>query len=329
MDERSVVSAVQSYSVSIKSEPKKRSTKKVNILDIQPVDLARQLTLIVFERFKLVKPYELYSTSWSKENANTMAPNVLSLIKHFNRVSDWLASEIVVCKNLKKRASLLKHFITIATTTMNYRDCETTFAIVLGLQRAPISRLSETWKSLDNNTKALWEKLTEFTSFQGNYRNYRTFMKKSLAESSILSGKNLIPYFGLYLKDLSSLEENSNFTVKGAVNFYKMRMVASVISEVIKTQSSIYNFTKDVKLLNFLSYEIPNYDEDTIWELSKSCESYSTEDATKIKASSSSDKTEILTTTSNPIFGVQKAQKSSSSSNVVHKLISKFETSKF
>lgn len=61
-----------------------------------------------------MKPIELYSSSWSKENASVMAPNVLELIKNFNRISVWVASEIVSQTNLKKRVLLLKYFISVA-----------------------------------------------------------------------------------------------------------------------------------------------------------------------------------------------------------------------
>jgi len=312
----------------------KKPSVKGKLLDFTPTELAHQLTLISFESFKNIKPLELYTQSWSKQNSNMLSPNVIEMISHFNRISQWIACEVVSQTVLKKRALILKHFISVAWAVYNYRDYENTFAVVLGLSQLSISRLSETWKNLENSSKSQWRHLQDFTNFRGNYKKYRHEMKNLLSSSKIFSGKNVLPYLGLYLKDLTSLEENSSYNKQmGAVNFYKMRMVASVITEIQKAQQSIFNFNKNLNILSYLTYEIPLLDEEAIWNMSKKCEVVSSEDATDLKGSLSKAKeVEVVKESSNPIFGIKKVDsksspKSSSKSplNVVKKLVSKFE----
>jgi son of sevenless-like protein len=48
-----------------------------SILDIAPIEIARQLTLMRFEVFKQIKPKELCDLAWTKKDALRRAPNVV------------------------------------------------------------------------------------------------------------------------------------------------------------------------------------------------------------------------------------------------------------
>ena len=53
-------------------------------------------------------------------------------------------------------------------------------------------------------------------------------------------------------------------------------MVATVISEIQQAQKSDFHFSKDIPLLNFITYGLHLLDEDRKWELSFKCEASST-----------------------------------------------------
>jgi len=127
---------------------------------------------------------------------------------------------------------------------------------------------------------------------------------------------NVMPYFGMFLKDLTLIEENTTIIhTVGAVNFFKMRMVANLIAEIQKAQKSIFNFTKNIELLSYLYYGLPRLDEDTIWKLSRVCEESSTPGTVyvsdqKYQPSNTFVKTEdVLVASSNPIFGLRTTPK--------------------
>lgn len=75
------------------------STKNLVALNVQPEDLASQLTLLDLSIFKSIRPEELSSCSWNKKNKLIVAPNVVSFTRRFNHVS--------IC-NLKKL--IFNHF---------------------------------------------------------------------------------------------------------------------------------------------------------------------------------------------------------------------------
>lgn len=63
-----------------------------------------------------------------------------------------------------------------------------------------------------------------------------------------------IPYLGMYLTDLSFIEEGTpNFTEDGGLlNFSKMRMIAHVIREIKHFQQTPYKIEMNSKVINYL-----------------------------------------------------------------------------
>ena len=85
--------------------------KITSFLDLDVKDLAQQLTLIEFRLFKAIPYVELTAQAW---NYKGKAPTVTAYIERFNEVSYWIATEVVLCPNLKKRVNILKRFIQLA-----------------------------------------------------------------------------------------------------------------------------------------------------------------------------------------------------------------------
>eukprot|EP01119_Soliformovum_irregulare_P008827 TRINITY_DN2193_c0_g2_i4.p1 TRINITY_DN2193_c0_g2~~TRINITY_DN2193_c0_g2_i4.p1 ORF type:complete len:643 (-),score=174.12 TRINITY_DN2193_c0_g2_i4:59-1987(-) len=271
--------------------------RKSTLSNFDATAIAHQLTLLCFQRFKNIKPLELHSQSWSKQNKNLTSPNVVAMVNHFNLISNLFQYEIVSQRTLKKRVAALQHVINIGWAAYGYRDYETTFTVVMSLGSFPISRLAETWKGLPTTSRQQWDLMEEFCHYRENYKMYRSHLKKNV---------NMVPYMGLFLKDLTSIDENDTITSIGAVNFFKMRKVAQVISTIQRTQQSIFNFQQNLKITSFISFEIPSCDENDLWEMSLQCEK-----ETDTERSPNQKKlldilapTPLVTTSSNPIFGL-------------------------
>eukprot|EP01114_Cavostelium_apophysatum_P012312 TRINITY_DN2741_c0_g1_i1.p1 TRINITY_DN2741_c0_g1~~TRINITY_DN2741_c0_g1_i1.p1 ORF type:complete len:655 (-),score=149.35 TRINITY_DN2741_c0_g1_i1:10-1974(-) len=296
--------------ISPESSPNTQRKMQFNMLQESPTEIAQQLTLLCLQRFKAVKPVEFFQQAWSKKDAKVLAPNILGMINAFNKITNWVCAEVLLQKVLKDRILTVKHFIDVAWAAYGYRDFETTFAVIIGLGQQPVSRLSETWKGLDHSTKQRYLKLYDFTLFTRNYKNYRKMLRGIM--SSELGG-NVIPHFSLYLKDLTILEEKTGVTkTAGCVNFQQMRTLANTINEIKKAQSSIFAFPKDVKIVLYLTTQLPNIDDDAQWFHSKRCEAESTgEDPAVLCAQSAS-------ITSNLLRNIQKNGSSAGSEVLVH-----------
>eukprot|EP01119_Soliformovum_irregulare_P002315 TRINITY_DN1259_c0_g1_i1.p1 TRINITY_DN1259_c0_g1~~TRINITY_DN1259_c0_g1_i1.p1 ORF type:complete len:637 (+),score=163.45 TRINITY_DN1259_c0_g1_i1:82-1992(+) len=271
--------------------------KKSTLTKFDATVIAHQLTLLCFQRFKNIKPLELHSQSWSKENKNLTSPNVVAMVNHFNVISNLFQYEIVSQQNFKKRIEVLKHIISIGWAAYGYRDYETTFTVVMSLGSGAVSRLAETWKGLTTTSRQQWDAMEEFCHYKENYKTYRSHLRKNV---------NMVPYMGLFLKDLTIIDENDTITAIGAVNFFKMRKVAHVIGTIQRAQQSIFNFQKDIKLTSYISFEVPLCDENDLWELSLQCERQTDMERSpnQRRLADILAPTPFVMTSSNPIFGM-------------------------
>jgi hypothetical protein len=50
-------------------------------MDIDPLEMARQITLTEFELFKAILPRECLNGAWMKKGKENSAPNVLKMIR--------------------------------------------------------------------------------------------------------------------------------------------------------------------------------------------------------------------------------------------------------
>jgi len=78
-----------------------------------------------------------------------------------------------------------------------------------------------------------------------------------------------IPYVGMYLSDLTFIEEGTpNFTPEGLLNFAKMRMIAHVIREIRHFQQTPYKIEHCPKAANYLRDPTLLLNDDELYKLS-------------------------------------------------------------
>lgn len=67
-------------------KPKKLPSKISSLVDVPPVELARQLTLIEFELFAAIRPTEIRNQAWTQPDSAKISPHVTQLTDMWNKV---------------------------------------------------------------------------------------------------------------------------------------------------------------------------------------------------------------------------------------------------
>jgi len=241
--------------------------KPNSLLDIHPVELARQLTLYESSIFRRITPLELFNQAWSSAD-ESLSPNVMKLIKNFNGVSFWVATELVMnAETLKERQQVLKRMICVADVLRETKNFNAMMEITVGLNLGPVSRLTLTWERLPQKYQAIYDNLMEFSSSLGNYRNYRAALKE------IPSHVPVLPYLAVYLRDLTFIADGNPKYLdddQETINFHRIRMEARIMQEIQKYQQHEFPFMRNTAVQTYIKKSLDDFlKESELWERSK------------------------------------------------------------
>jgi len=133
--------------------------------------------------------------------------------------------------------------------------------ISAGLNISSVSRLKFTWKSLPPKYRTLFEQLVKLTGSDRNFDYYRQVVAKC--------SYPILPYLGMFLRDLTFIEVGNKTYEGNLVNFRKMRMVANQIKEIQKYQQHSYHFERVPVIQDYLTRGMVCLNERALHKLSK------------------------------------------------------------
>nr|XP_044622962.1 rap guanine nucleotide exchange factor 2 isoform X2 [Equus asinus] len=198
---------------------------QISLLQLSTVEVATQLSMRNFELFRNIEPTE-YIDDLFKLKSKTSCVNLKKFEEVINQETFWVASEILRETNQLKRMKIIKHFIKIALHCRECKNFNSMFAIISGLNLAPVARLRTTWEKLPNKYEKLFQDLQDLFDPSRNMAKYRTVLNSQNLQPPI------IPLFPVIKKDLTFLHEGNDSKVDGLVNFEKLRMIAKEIRHV-------------------------------------------------------------------------------------------------
>lgn len=146
--------------------------------------------------------------------------------------------------------------------------------LTAGLGNVAISRLQKTWREVENEKVFLLEDLQEYSN--NNYKILRTLVHSTPSVIPFLGNAvyhlswtlDWLGFSGVYLTDLTFIEDGSKDLFGNLINFSKHLKIAEQILELQRFQQSLnYNFKPIDYIQNFIeSSEL--IDEETAYEMS-------------------------------------------------------------
>jgi hypothetical protein len=121
-------------------------TTNLALYDMDPIEIARQITLIEFELYKAISPTQCLNQAWNKNGKEETAPDVLKMIRWSNDISAWVNTEILKREAPKDRADNIKFFIRIAQALFDIRNFNAVFEILAGFSSSALDRLKKSWE---------------------------------------------------------------------------------------------------------------------------------------------------------------------------------------
>lgn len=228
------------------------SVSKVDIVQKSLIDylsdpqkIAEHLTMIEWKLYSSIKYVELLNQAWNKKELRHLAPNVLKMIARFNDLASWVASNVLWQEQLAQRVRIFSRFIHVAKHLFDMNNFNATMAILSGLNISAIYRLKFTVAELPKKDRQTLSFLMDKLSNKNAYKEYRSILKNA--------NPPIIPYLGVYLTDLTFIEEGNKNEIEGLVNFHKRRLVYKVLAEIEQFQLTGYNCNIDPNIMILLT----------------------------------------------------------------------------
>ena len=135
-------------------------------------------------------------------------------------------------------------------------------ACIGGLNNSALLRLKHTKSSLQKKTTDMLDELMSVMNPEKSYTNYRTMLKQAVPP--------VIPYIGVFLSDLTMLDENQNY-VNGLINFEKRRQIYKTIRTVELFQQNQYRLYEVAAITTFV-VNLKEEKEDVLYQKSLNIE---------------------------------------------------------
>ncbi|XP_029308058.1 rap guanine nucleotide exchange factor 5-like [Cottoperca gobio] len=202
--------------------------RTARMLSLNTWDVAVALTNFDWTIFDSIHEQELVYFTFSRHSSSSHTVALELLLQRCNEVQLWVMTEVLLCPTLCNRVQLIKKFIKIAAHCKAQRNLNCLFAIIMGLNTAAVSRLSQTWEKIPGKFKKLFSELETITDPSLNHKAYRDSFKKMKAPK--------IPFPPLLLKDITFIHEGNKTFHDNLVNFEKLHMLADTVRLIRQCQ---------------------------------------------------------------------------------------------
>ncbi|KAK5318305.1 Ras guanine nucleotide exchange factor bud5 [Exophiala xenobiotica] len=226
----------------------------VSILEFDPLELARQITLKTSKIFCSILPEELLGTEWTKRSSS-LAVNVRALSTLSTDISNLVSDSVLQLEEPKRRAAIVKQWVKIANRSLELHNYDALMAIVCALDSTNIKRMRKTWEGVPQKTKSVFEELCKLVDVSKNYSVLRQRVQSHLPPC--------LPFIGVYLTDLTMVDSAYPATRPLAtdrgkisvINLDKHMNTAKIISDLQRFQIP-YRFAEIPELQTWMQDQL-------------------------------------------------------------------------
>lgn len=242
---KSQFSALKSWNVGV---------SPLSLLELDPLEVARQITIRESRIFCAISPHELLGCEWTRQG-ECKARNVRALTRFSTDLTNAVANSILQVEDVKKRAIMIKMWSKVVERLLELANYHSFMALVCSLTQSSITRLKRTWDCVSVKTKQRLERFKKIIACERNFA-----MLRQTVQSHNGPG---IPCMGLYLTDLNFIEDGNPNTRQmrrdscsaQVINFDKHMKTTRIVEDIQRFQLP-YNLTEVNELQAWLREQL-------------------------------------------------------------------------
>lgn len=223
--------------------------KKTKLLDIDYIELARQLTIKEFKLYSKITKFECLTKVWG--NKSGLHEDILSItnfIRTSNQLTNFVAYMILRKQDVKKRVHLITYFVQVAEKCKQYNNFSSMTAIISALYSSPIHRLNRTWKHVPAEALTNLRNMNKLMNSSRNFNEYRDVLK-------FVGSEPCVPFFGVYLSDLTFVYHgNPDYLMNRSrmINFAKRAKTCEIVTGIDRFKSTAYDLQEVAEVQEYL-----------------------------------------------------------------------------
>jgi len=222
------------------------------------------LTIMESHLYQKIRPIECLQRSLEQKTDHS--DNIARVIQTCNRIANWVADSVLSHEDSKKRAVILKQFISVADRCRLMHNYSSMVAIISGLNSPPIVRLKRSWEQVNARHMSQLENCEFIINSGKNFNSYRSILAKVVPPC--------VPFIGVFLTTLTFIRDGSKDTLSGnLVNFRKRQKALEVIQDIQRWQTFPHNFSPISSVQTYLEESLARFSKqvdvgDYFWNLS-------------------------------------------------------------
>ncbi|GAA5872216.1 hypothetical protein JCM16303_001019 [Sporobolomyces ruberrimus] len=206
-----------------------------SVTDVDPLELARQLTIMESRVYCSIRPEELLGSSSATNSSGKREGSVRKMSALSTRLTGWIAETILGETDQKRRTSLVKYFVKLGERLLMLNNYNALFAVFTALNSSTIARLRKTWDGLAPKYRQSLELLRRATDHSRNYAEYRGKIRQTVPPC--------LPFVGLFLTDLIFIFEGNRAERSSPIdpslrliNFDRYQKMSRIIGDLQRFQ---------------------------------------------------------------------------------------------
>ncbi|PLW49533.1 hypothetical protein PCANC_08974 [Puccinia coronata f. sp. avenae] len=226
----------------------------IQLIDFDPIELARQITIMESKLYQAIKPEEVIGQLFNKKAG--LAVNVRAMSAMSTKMTGWFTETILAEDDIRKRTHTLKFLIKLGFKLLEMQNYNALMSVMSALNSSTILRLKRTWEGLGNKARMLFDTMNNAVSHQRNYAKYRAALRQAQTPC--------IPFLGVYLTDMTFCHEgNPNYRssphLPGVqlINFDKYQKMTKIMNELERFQAP-FHFVEVPKIAAYIRHSMDN-----------------------------------------------------------------------